>query len=133
MKTQTDKLLKIRIVRFALTGGLATAIHIGVAFLCLHFIKDSVFYANVMGFSVAFGFSYIAQSLLVFKRPIRLMSAVKFFAVQFSALMASQLISESFSDLNSYLRVVMVVVILPIITYIVHKLWTFSSTNAPLY
>jgi hypothetical protein len=43
--------------------------------------------------------------------------------------MAAQGISELFSDVNSYIRVLIVVVILPIITYLVHKVWTFSESN----
>ncbi|MGR5489160.1 GtrA family protein, partial [Vibrio alfacsensis] len=53
--------------------------------------------------------------------------AAKFFMVQFGALMISQGISELFSDLNSYIRVLVVVVILPVVTYLIHKIWTFSD------
>jgi len=33
---------------------------------------------------------------------------------------------------NSYLKVLVVIVILPIITYIAHNLWTFSKAANPL-
>ncbi len=112
MTNLLDRLLQFRIVRFALTGGLATAIHVSVAFLFLHFIKENVFLANVLGFSLAFIFSYFAQTLLVFKNRVNWGNALRFFIVQFGALLVAQGISEIFSDLNSYLRVIMVVLVL---------------------
>lgn len=124
-----DRLLQYRIIRFILTGGMATTIHIAVAFLFLHFVQDNVLYANISGFTIAFCFSYFAQTLLVFKRKINWNNAIKFFSVQFASLIAAQGISELFSDVNSYARVLIVVVILPFITYIVHKVWTFSEPN----
>ncbi len=129
MTALLDRLLQYRIIRFILTGGMATAIHIAVAFLFLRFAQDNVLYANICGFTIAFFFSYFAQTLLVFKHKVNWNNAIKFFAVQFASLMAAQGISEIFSDVNSYARVLIVVVILPVITYIVHKVWTFSEPN----
>lgn len=129
MKSMFDRLLEYRLVRFALTGGMATAIHIAVAFSFIHLIKDNVLYANILGFSIAFLFSYFAQTVLVFRQKVNLRNALRFFMVQFGALMISQTISELFSDWNSYIRVLMVVVILPIITYLIHKVWTYSGSS----
>ncbi|MCL9775444.1 GtrA family protein [Vibrio methylphosphonaticus] len=130
MRSLLDRLLQYRIVRFALTGGMATAIHLVVAFSFLHLIRDNVLLANIAGFSLAFIFSYFAQTLIVFKNKVNWGNALRFFMVQFGALLVSQGISELFSDLNSYVRVVMVVVILPIVTYVIHKVWTFSDKTA---
>ncbi|MCW8348059.1 GtrA family protein [Vibrio sp. ZSDZ65] len=127
MMVTLERLLEYRIVRFALSGGIATAIHIVVAFLYLHFIQDSVFFANVIGFCLAFIFSYLSQTLLVFKQNVNWSNATRFFVVQFGSLMLAQGLSELISDLNSYIRVIVVVLILPVITYIIHKLWTFSE------
>ncbi|MGF1778452.1 GtrA family protein [Vibrio nomapromontoriensis] len=127
MHSFLDRLLKFRLVRFALTGGMATAIHVAVAFSFLHLVQDNVLLANIVGFSLAFIFSYFAQTLIVFKNKVNWGNALRFFMVQFGALLVSQGISELFSDLNSYVRVVMVVVILPIVTYVIHKVWTFSD------
>lgn len=133
MRHYLDKLLQFRIVRFGLTGGMAACIHISIAFLFLHFIADNVFIANLSGFGCAFIFSYIAQSLIVFKSPIALKNALRFFAVQFSALLLSQLLSELFADINSYIRIVVIVFIIPMITYLIHRVWTFSHSNKPDY
>ncbi|MGV2990249.1 GtrA family protein [Vibrio sp. E150_011] len=135
MSDLLNRLLQYRIVRFGLTGGLATAIHISVAFVFLAYIKDNVFLANICGFTLAFIFSYFAQTVLVFRHKVNWGNAARFFLVQFGSLMAAQGISELFSnvilsDVNSYLRVIIVVFILPIITYVVHKVWTFSEARA---
>jgi putative flippase GtrA len=126
-----DRLLQFRLVRFAFTGGIATAIHISVAFVYLHWVQDHVLFANVFGFCLAFIFSYFAQTLLVFKNAVNWGNAARFFMVQFGALLVAQGISEVFSEMNSYLRVIMVVFILPIVTYVIHKLWTFSDSQPP--
>ncbi|WP_028025839.1 GtrA family protein [Enterovibrio calviensis] len=125
-----EKLLQHRIIRFGLTGGLATLIHVSIAFCLLHFFAASVLTANLLGFSVAFGFSYFVQSLFVFKQSLSRKNAKRFFAVQFSALVISQLISELFSDTNSYLRVLLVVFMIPLVTYVIHRFWTYKETDS---
>lgn len=125
----TEKLLQIRLVRFALTGGLATMVHIIVAFLCLHSLQATVFVANIAGFISAFLFSYLLQSLFVFRKKLSLSNALRFFMVQFCALLVAQLISELFQDTNSYLRVLLVVFMIPAVTYIIHKFWTYSDKS----
>lgn len=130
MASLTEKLLAHRIVRFGLTGGLATLTHIVVAFALLRFLTTSVFIANLVGFGCAFGLSYLMQSLFVFQKSLSLKNAMRFFAVQFSALIISQLISELFQGTNSYLRVLLVVFMIPLVTYFIHRFWTYNE-NAP--
>ncbi|CZF84453.1 GtrA-like protein [Grimontia celer] len=129
MKARLDNLLSLRIVRFGLTGGVATLTHIVVAFGLLHFFASTVFIANLFGFLCAFGLSYLMQSVFVFRRRLSLQNAWRFFIVQFSALMISQLISELFSGINEYLRVLLVVFLIPMVTYIIHKTWTYKDTD----
>lgn len=124
-----DKLLAHRIVRFALTGGLATLTHIVVAFALLHFFSACVFYANLTGFACAFGLSYLMQSLFVFRKTLSLKNLVRFFTVQFSALLVSQLISELLQGANDYLRVLLVVFMIPLVTYLIHRFWTYSQPS----
>ncbi|CAH0527247.1 GtrA family protein [Vibrio hippocampi] len=129
MTSWRDKLLAIRIVRFGLVGGIATAIHLSVAFAFLYLIKDSVLLANILGFCLAFVFSYFAQTKLVFQRQLNLHNALRFFMVQFGALMLSQASSALLTHSNSYLKVLFVVIILPIITYLIHRFWTFAQPS----
>ncbi|MDD1782057.1 GtrA family protein [Enterovibrio sp. ZSDZ35] len=131
MNILPNNLLNIRIVRFALTGGLATLTHVVAAFAMIHFFTTPVFVANVVGFVCAFFLSYFLQSTFVFKQRLSLNNAFRFFIVQFSALLISQLISEAFQGASPYLRVLIVVVLIPLVTYIIHKVWTFSEPAKP--
>lgn len=125
--TLLDKLFTFRLVRFGLTGGLATAIHVVVAFAVIHFVYDHALTANVLGFLFAFSFSYIAQTLYVFKKRVNWTNALRFFLVQFGALLLSQAVSNFVPESNSYINVLIVVCILPVITYLIHKVWTYSD------
>ncbi|OEE68782.1 polysaccharide synthesis protein GtrA [Enterovibrio norvegicus FF-33] len=128
MSSLSEKFLAHRVARFGLTGGLASLTHISVAFAMLHFSASSVFAANLIGFACAFSLSYLMQSLFVFKKSLSLKNATRFFIVQFSALLISQLISESLSDTNNYLRVMLVVFMIPMVTYVIHRFWTYKET-----
>ncbi|MEZ8141245.1 polysaccharide synthesis protein GtrA [Enterovibrio norvegicus FF-162] len=123
-----EKLLTYRLIRFGLTGGLASLTHIIIAFTLLLFFATNVFIANLIGFVCAFGLSYLMQSLFVFKKSLSLKNATRFFIVQFSALLIAQLISELFSETNSYLRVLLVVFMIPMVTYVIHRFWTYKET-----
>ncbi|WP_407331660.1 GtrA family protein [Enterovibrio sp. 27052020O] len=127
MTSITNKLLAHRIVRFGLTGGLASLTHLCVAFALLHFFATNVFTANLIGFICAFGLSYLMQSLFVFKTALSRNNAMRFFVVQFSALLISQLISELLQDTNNYLRVLLVVFMIPLVTYFIHHFWTYKK------
>ena len=51
--------------------------------------------------------------------------AIKYFVVQFSALVVAIFSSELLSAYNSYLKTFVIALLLPLITFIIHKLWTF--------
>lgn len=123
------QLLAMRIVRFGLVGGIATLIHIAAAFIYLYFLGDQVFVANLTGFSCAFGFSYLMQTRFVFSSRVRLDNASKFFIIQFAALLISQMISELDAEANSYYRVLFVAILLPLVTFFIHRGWTFARSE----
>ena len=122
-----QKVLQYKLIRYGLTGGVATAIHLGIAYLYIYFIDASLFVSNVLGFLVAFIFSYLVQSLFVFKHAIKLIKAFKFFIVQFISLLISITFSSYIPLENSYLQTIIVILVLPLITYLIHKFWTFKE------
>ena len=122
-----QRALEYKIIRYALTGGVATSIHISIAYLYIYFIDTSLFTSNILGFSVAFIFSYLVQSIFVFKHAIKLIKALKYFVVQFSSLIAAILISHYVPLDNNYIKTLIVILVLPLITYVIHKLWTFQE------
>lgn len=122
------KTLDYKIVRYFLVGGVSTFIHIFTAYLYIYLINDSsIFISNIIGFFSAFGFSYFVQSKLVYKKAISYINAFKYFIVQFGSLLIVIFISDYAFVGNSYIKVLLVVVLLPIMTYITHNIWTFSS------
>ena len=114
-----------KLIRYALIGGSSTLIHLGIAFLWLYTVNSSLFFANTAGFSVAFIFSYTVQSRYVFLHPLSPPKAFRYFLVQFGALLAALILSAMLVGYNSYIKTLIVVILLPLITFVIHKLWTF--------
>ncbi len=129
LAAKTKYLFSYKIVRYALVGGTATLIHILVASLYIYFINNSVLQSNIIGFLVAYVFSYLVQSKLVFEHAVSIQKAIKYFIVQFGALLLAIFSSEIFDSYNSYLRTLIVAVLLPLITFVMHKFWTFKETS----
>ena len=125
--TIARKIIDHKIVRYGLIGTLSTLIHITMAFLYIYFINDSIYISNIIGFLSAFGFSYLFQSKFVFQHTISYKKALKYFMVQSFALLLSIVISDLTPLGNAYLEVILVSIILPIMTYFLHKIWTFST------
>ncbi|MDD2266022.1 GtrA family protein [Sulfuricurvum sp.] len=120
-----SKLYQSKLIRYALIGGSSTLIHLGIAFLWLYFVNASLLFANMAGFSVAFMFSYTVQSRYVFLHSLSLPKAFRYFLVQFGALLASLFFSNILVGYNSYIKTLIVVILLPLITFVIHKVWTF--------
>jgi len=120
-------LFSYKIVRYGLIGGISTLIHLGIAAFFLYAIYNSLFWANVTGFMTAYVFSYLMQSLYVFGHAINPVKAFKYFIVQFGSLMTSILISYLFTGYNNYIKTILVVIFMPIVTFVVHKFWTFKE------
>lgn len=114
-----------KLTRYAAVGSVATTIHMGAAFAFIYFINDSLFFSNVFGFSLAFFFSYIAQSKFVFASTLSFRKSFRFFLVQFTSLLLAITIVDLTKFLNAYLNVILVVIILPLLTFMVHRIWTF--------
>lgn len=122
-----QKITRHTIVRYGLIGAFSTLIHITMAFLTIYYVNDSIFISNCIGFLSAFGFSYLLQSTLVFQHAISYHKALKYFVVQFVSLLLSIGISDFAPLDNAYIKVLLVVIILPLTTYFIHKVWTFSK------
>ena len=121
-----------KIIKYAIIGGLSTFIHITFAYAYIYFIGDSIFISNIVGFLCAYTFSYLAQSKYVFNHEISYAKATKYFVVQFVSLIISILITDFMPLQNAYLKVLIVIVILPAITFVAHSIWTFSKTTSRL-
>lgn len=119
-------LLNFKIVRYGIIGGISTLIHLGITALYLYYVNSSLMESNIVGFMVAYIFSYIMQSAHVFGDAISWIKAFKYFIVQFGSLLSSILISDMTGDYNPYIKTLLVVILMPLITFIIHKFWTFK-------
>ncbi|MGZ8548573.1 MAG: GtrA family protein [Sulfuricurvum sp.] len=120
-----SKLYHNKLLRYALIGGVSTLIHLGSAFLWLYTINPSLFIANMAGFTLAFIFSYTVQSRYVFLHTLTFLKAFKYFIVQFGALLSALILSDMLVGVNNYVKTLLVVILLPLITFAIHKFWTF--------
>ncbi|WP_411993330.1 GtrA family protein [Agarivorans sp. DSG3-1] len=125
-----SKLLTLRIVRYGLAGGVATLLHFMLALLVLSIWPLAFIVANFVGFSVAFVFSYLVQTRWVFQKDIDINNALRFFVVQSGALCLSIWLSSLLTDYPNIVKVMLVIILLPAITFIVHRFWTFARAEA---
>jgi putative flippase GtrA len=115
-----------KLIRYGFIGGISTLIHIGVASLYIYFIDDSLLKSNISGFLSAYIFSYTIQSKFVFEHKVSFIKASKYFLVQICALLVAIFISDILEGFNSYLKSVVVAMLLPLVTFFIHKFWTFK-------
>ncbi|PNV84583.1 MAG: GtrA family protein [Sulfurimonas sp.] len=118
-----------KICKYGFIGGISTLIHLAVSYTIVYRYSENIYISNIFGFLSAFLFSYIMQSLFTFKHEIKLEKALKFFSVQFGALLLSILLVDIISLKNSYFEIVLVVIVLPLITYLLHQFWTFNKVR----
>ena len=126
-KGKIVKLFSHKIFRYIFVGGISTMIHMGISAFYIAKIDDTLFMANLLGFLISYVFSYTAQSKMVFGHTLSIEKAIKYFIVQFASLLLSVFISEITSDYNNYFKTVIVIGMMPIMTFFMHKLWTFRT------
>jgi len=119
----------IQLVKYGLFGVVATLIHLLSSWAFIYFWAFSLFFANMSAFFIAFIFSYIFQTLYVFNTTFHLKRFIRFFFVQFLIFLLSYLISKIIQIENNYLQTLIIVVIMPLITFVIHKFWTFKAID----
>jgi|APSaa5957512535_1039671.scaffolds.fasta_scaffold265713_2 putative flippase GtrA len=123
---QKISLKNIQFFRYVMVGGLATLIHILVAYLYLYYIDYSLFLSNTIAFFIAFAYSYNFQTLYVFRSKISFINFVKFLIVQLIIIATSMLIIDNISIYNYYIKTVFILIIITPASFLLHKFWTFN-------
>ena len=116
----------LQLVKYGLLGVIATLIHLLSAWSILYIFGTTVFVANVFAFLIAFSFSYIAQTQYVFQSEFHIVKFFKFFGVQFFTFLFSYVVSNILQIGSNYLHTLLIVAIMPLITFTLHKFWTFK-------
>jgi putative flippase GtrA len=117
----------LQLAKYGFFGVIATLVHLLTAWAIIYLFAASVFIANTVAFFTAFIFSYIFQTLYVFNTHFHIKRFMKFFLVQYGTFLFSFVISDIFPIANSYLHTLLIVAIMPLITFVIHKFWTFKE------
>jgi len=121
------KLLLLQLSRYGFFGIIATLIHLLSAWLLMYGVGASVLLANSCAFLIAFMFSYVFQSKYVFRATFDWQKFMRFFAVQSGAFMLAYMLSTWFRLDNQYIQTLLIVAVIPLISFVIHKLWTFKT------
>ena len=116
----------IQFFRYVMVGGVATFIHVLVAYLYLYYIDYSLFSSNTIAFFIAFAYSYSYQTLYVFRSKISFINFAKFLIVQLMMVSAAMLIIDNISIYNYYIKTVFVLIIIAPTSFLLNKFWTFN-------
>jgi len=127
-----QKIFEFKFIRYGILGLFATLIHLSIASWYIYFINNSLLQSNIIGFFIAYIFSYLMQSKYVFEHKISIEKAIKYFIVQFSALLLAIMTSDLFNIYDNYIKTVIIVILLPSITFLIHKFWTFQKEKENL-
>ena len=119
-----------QLVKYGFFGIIATLIHLLTAWALIYLFGLAVLSANSVAFLTAFGFSYIFQTLYVFGSTFHFVKFLKFFGVQFCTFLLSFVLSDIFPVTNSYLHTLLIVAIMPLVTFVIHKFWTFKEKTS---
>ncbi|GEM_PF-821798 len=120
-------IINTKLFRYAIIGGISTLIHFTISSLFIYFLHTSIYLSNIIAFFIAYIFSYSMQSTFVFGHIIAINKAFKYFIVQFFALIISMFISNVFYY-NDYIKTIIIIIIMPFITFSIHKFWTFQES-----
>ena len=120
---------RARAIRFGVVGGGSTAIHIIVAGVGITWGSLPIWFANAMAFTVATGFSLVANTWWSFGTQLNSARNSRFFAVTLLGLILTVAISGSLDarGFSPALAIAAVVVFVPPISFSLHHLWTFRD------
>ncbi len=120
-----------QVVSFGLVGGAATLVHVSVALSLNAYTVVGPIGANLAAYLCAFGVSYLGNSILTFRRPAASGARMsRFLVVSVAGLGLNQAIVVplvALAHLPLKLALVPAVLIVPIATFVVSRLWVFGA------
>lgn len=126
------QLLGSQLVRFALIGGLATLVHYAVALLVV--AVTGVYGANLCGYLLAVTISYFGHQQVTFRvsrddidhaRQLPRFAAGSLGGLAFSYIVLT--LADLYGGAPSWLSLLVTVVLVPIYTFVINKLWVFRG------
>lgn len=117
-----------RFLRFGLVGGIATTLHISIEIFVYNSFHPSTTTANGIAFLFANLFSFVVNAMWSFSSQINIFLAIKFATVSIFGLITSLIIAKvsEIIGLSNLEGTLMVVIFLPVVTFLLHNFWTFK-------
>lgn len=118
------------LVKYGLVGIVSTFLHILMATFLIYIYSMNIVYANWFAFISAFSFSYIGNTKFVFKQKVHKQNFKKFLSVSFITFFIITIISYfgKMYQVNSYITIFIIAIVIPTTTFILHKTWTFKDS-----
>ncbi|WP_179400614.1 GtrA family protein [Burkholderia guangdongensis] len=116
-----------RLFRFGISGLCSTAIHTLIASAMFALFDATPVAANAVAFVCATVFSYLANTLWSFSSSVRWNNLLRFLAVALCGLAETMLLARATEMLGlaALWSIVAVVLFVPPVTFVLHRLWTY--------
>ena len=113
---------------FAIIGSVNTLIHGGILVLSIEQLRLDITVSHMLAFFLANIFSYIANSKITFRSPITLSRYKRFVLASLLSLGLTLLLSwvANFYGLHYLAGFALIVVLVPILSFMVIKTWVFA-------
>ena len=118
-------------IRFGLVGVTNTLVHAGIVVTLMELLAPPAYVANGVAFMFAIVMSYILNSRFTFKTPASFLGYRRFLLVSLVSLALTLAITSlvEFLGWHYAFGLLMVIFVVPVLNYIVMKLWAFSPTR----
>ncbi len=120
-------MLPFQLLKYGVVGSVSTAIHFVFASLFVYLVAPSLLFSNMLGFAVAFIWSYWMQSAFVFQSSPSARKGFKFFIVQVISLFVAVIFADRLESISIYLKTLLISVFLPVTAFMIHRFWTFTD------
>jgi putative flippase GtrA len=116
-----------KVVRFGVSGLLATGLHVGVATALIMYLNQSQAFANAVAFVCATCGSCLLHTLWSFSSTLHPRNVARFLVVSMGGLMLSAVVAHLSQEggASPWVGVALVQAIVPPYTFIAHRFWTY--------
>ncbi|WP_339067424.1 GtrA family protein [Teredinibacter turnerae] len=130
LRRHLNRALIVQLAIFGVVGVSATLTHYFVALLSHERALLPLYFANILGYCAAVAISFFGHGKLTFRRELDLGVFLRFVVVSITTLGVSELllfIMETWLVLSHRISLAVVVCTIPVITFLLSKLWVFRK------
>jgi putative flippase GtrA len=119
-------------IRFGLVGIVNTGVHAGIVIALMETLAPPAYVANGIAFMFANVMSYCINSRFTFRTAISFRGYRKFLLVSLLSLALTLAITSlaEYSGLHYGIGLVLVICVVPVLNYLVMKLWAFAPASS---